>query len=328
MSSDARNIVVTATTSQSATDKQLVAFVGCVADRVFGDKDAESVVVFLEPSDNDQNVRSVALSRSRWESVKANPLSPSALVPGCEASGDITAPSTGGQSLDKDRTDFAERIDTLKRKGVGVEPYLKALQDWQSDVQQGAQESAREKMVRLTESVETQEKSLASRGSVRLKSTISQTVSLQPSRQNVVATMPVVHAQPKAVRDTDTQPQKLDDAYTIMQKYLGMSSINELHGSEQAVGDQLPLILAAKFLGPDCPDVDGPFLVERVRIALRIQELEHQRVQSSSYREYNQDKIEALVRTRNPRYAHQIADNIQYLERQIGVKELDRIRVR
>jgi hypothetical protein len=328
LSSDSRYIMVTATPNQSAADDQLRQFVSHVADRAFGDKDAELLVVFFESSGTDHNVRSVSVSRENWESMKSGPSSSSALAftPADEASDTFTP------ALDQQRIQLADRIETLKKKGVGVEPYLKVMQDYETDIRQGADQAAREKLASLSDSIDSQEKQLASRGTVRLRSSISQVVSVVPApsapHPTANAAHPVAQAPAPAAPAQSKQPDQPEDAYTLMKKYLGMSSINDLGGQEKTAADRLYLIIAAKSLGADCPDIDGPFLMERVRIALRIQELEHQRVQSYSYRDYNRDKIEALVRARNPRYMRQIAENIQYLERQIGVKELDRPHVR
>src|SRR6185437_4857795 len=55
LSVDSRYIVVTATANQSSTDDQLRALVNHVADQVFGDKDAELLVVIFEAAGIEHN---------------------------------------------------------------------------------------------------------------------------------------------------------------------------------------------------------------------------------------------------------------------------------
>jgi hypothetical protein len=345
-------IIATISVSQATSDSDLKKFAAELSARILGDPSShvDRLTVVYEGSAVDR-VKSISLDRTQWLAAKDKPDPPSQLeiIEGERATGDFkpaatavaTAASTNPYEnlpppeeviispaashappeVADQRAKIVSRLELLQKKGVGVHAYLAILNQSEENFKKGNMEAGKECLAKLDQDLKDQEKQLSTRSTVRLKSGVSQSVAFQslPPPPSIAPGQPAGAAGPGAPNLKAGTPTSDD----LWKTFMGNHSVTELKGSETSVATNLATTLLKSTLGDDCPN-DGPFLFERIRVATRIHELFVKRVDVSSYRMYNRDRIESLIQTKDPRALRMIADNIKYLERQLGLEQLEK----
>ncbi|HEY9790880.1 MAG TPA: hypothetical protein V6D22_10805 [Candidatus Obscuribacterales bacterium] len=346
-------IIASIAVSQATSDVDLRKFAAELAARILGDASShiDRLTVVYEGSAVDR-VKSICIERTQWLATKDSPNAASQLeiIEGERAVGDfkpttvaaampssnnpyenlpppdevvvLPAVSHAPPEVANQRAKIIERLELLQKKGVGVHPYMAILNESEENFKKGNMEAGKECLAKLDQDLKDQEKQLSSRSTVKLKSGVSQSVAFQtlPPPPSLVpgATAPAAAgaASPNLKAGTPTSDE-------LFRTFLGNHSVTELKGSETNVATTLATQLLKSTLGEDCPN-DGPFLFERIRVATRIHELFVKKVDVSSYRMFNRERIESLIQTKDPRSLRIIADNIKYLERQLGLEQLEK----
>jgi hypothetical protein len=349
-----KSIIANISVSLSTTDAELQKFAAELASRILvtGSQTPEQLVVVYEGSAVDR-IKSVSISRDQWQLIKDKPdpyrtlsvedgerafgdFKPAPVATTAEASTNPYAnlptddipitpmPSAAPAALTNQRTKILERLELLRKKGVGTQPYLAILSESEDAFKKGNVEAGKECLDRLDNSLKEQEKQLSSRSTIRLKTGVTQSVSLPAPP----TTAPPVAVSGATAPGGATRPGMIDlksghPEQDMFAAFLGNHSITEVKGTESQAAETIAKAVLGKALGVDCPN-DGPFLLERVRIGTRIHELDLKKMNVSSFRLYFHDNIEALILSKDPRTLKQIADNIKYLERQLGLDALDK----
>lgn len=352
--STGKDIIANVGVSEATSESDLRKFSADLAKRIFADASLPVArLVLVYEGEAIDRIKSVTITRDQWQSIKDKP-DPSAELTvelGERATGDFKPAETPAVAsanpyenafaaddemamvtpqlshappeLAAERAKILDRLETLHKKGVGTHPYLVILQESEDNFKKGNIEAGKECLARLDESLKDQEKQLASRSTVRLRTGVSQSVTLLPGVATTSAAAGV-GSSPANSRQPGAPNQKAEAGQSdLIMDLLGNHSITELKGTESQAMETVARVVLTKTLGVDCPN-DGPFLVERIRIGTRLHELDQRHVNVRPYREYDRDMVESLIQSKDPRVLRQIADHIAYLERQIGLEQFDK----
>jgi hypothetical protein len=191
-----------------------------------------------------------------------------------------------------ERARVAGRIDVLKAKGVGVNPFVDELSKIDDQYKRADVAGATNALTRLDDSISQQEKA-------RQDAQVALASRPAPSVQMVA---------PKGAPARSIEAARPNE------------SIANFNGNVDDFVDKMVTQIVSKELGQYVPH-KGPFMVERFRIAKRIHELEDQRMNVSGYANLYK-KMEDIVASRDARRLPELSMNVQYLQQQLGLAQL------
>jgi hypothetical protein len=201
--------------------------------------------------------------------------------------------SMAGSKFQSDRTRLAERIDSLRTKGVGVTPFVQELSRIDDLYKHGGVAQASSSLSKLDETLTAQEKYRVEMQATAAHNSRIQPASYSGSAGHVVAAVAAVNA----------------------------SSVADYHGSMDGFVEQMINSAVSKEVGAYMP-VKGPFLIERFRIAKRIHELELQRTRVDGYACLWRN-MEDVVAAKDPRRLSELNNDVRYLQSQLGLAQLE-----
>ncbi|HEY9719635.1 MAG TPA: hypothetical protein V6C69_19305 [Trichormus sp.] len=196
---------------------------------------------------------------------------------------------TTAAGIDKyqiERAKVVSRIEALRAKGVGVAPYVQEIIRIDDVYTHGG--DAVSMVSRLDNSVTEQEKA-------------------RQDMQNLVAghSQPAVAAAPAA---------RAAGARSDL-------SVADYNGSMDGFVQQMVNSFVTKEVGQWVPR-KGPFMIERLRIARRIHELEGKNVRVDGLGNLYRN-MEDVVATQDPRRLSELSTDIRYLQSQLGLSQLE-----
>jgi hypothetical protein len=201
-------------------------------------------------------------------------------------------------SYQTERSKVVARIQALQAKRVGIQPFYTEL-------------------ARIDELYKESDLSKASASIARLNNILTE-------QENQLKAFQPGGAQAKLKGNVSQNAKPFDivNAPTPTQDLLGGNrAISDYSGTDVDLAKQVIKTIIARELGQDSP-LEGPFLLERLRIARRMQELEKSGMKIDGYRYFLRQKIEALVASRDVKRMTELRDNIIYMQQQMGLPEL------
>ncbi len=209
--------------------------------------------------------------------------------------------NAAGSNFRSDRTRLVTRLQALEKKGVGVKLYNAELLKADESFNQSDFVKANETLSKLAKLIDEQE--------TRLKTAAAPpTNALQLAHAALTGNGPVV--------GLGNRSSAAEYAARMGVK----GSLGDFSGSSDAYYDEVARQMLARELG-DLAPIEGAFRLERFRLAKKIQELKNQGAQVDSYRIFYR-KIEDLAASKDPRKIAELRDNIQYLQKQLGLSQL------
>lgn len=176
------------------------------------------------------------------------------------------------------------RIQNLEHRGAGTKPFLATLAQADSEFKNGQTIKAQASLYKLEEPIAGQESQLSLRAA-------RNTASSNPR-------LAAGHGDPRA------------------------SGTANFQGTADAYYDEVAKSILQRELG-DLAPCDGPFRLERFRIGKRLQELRQRGVSiDANLTLYRRTEELAAVANKNPRRLPELSDNIRYMEKQLGLTEL------
>jgi hypothetical protein len=198
---------------------------------------------------------------------------------------------TTAAGIDKyqiERAKVVARIESLRAKGVGVTPYVQEIIRADDVYTHGG--DAVSMISRLDNSVTEQEKA-------------------RQDMQNIVAG----HGQPAAGAAPAAHPATGASAADL--------SVADYNGSMDGFVQQMVNSFITKEVGQWVPR-KGPFMIERLRIARRIHELEAKNVRVDGLGNLYRN-MEDVVAAQDPRRLSELSTDIRYLQSQLGLSQLE-----
>ncbi len=209
--------------------------------------------------------------------------------------------NAAGANFRSDRTKLATRLQALEKKGVGVKLYNAELLKADESFNQADFVKANETLSKLAKLVDEQE--------TRLKTAAAPpTNAFQSAHAALTGSSPVV--------GLGNRSSAAEYAARMGVK----GNLGDFSGSSDAYYDEVARQMLARELG-DLAPIEGAFRLERFRLAKKIQELKNQGTRVDSYRIFYR-KIEDLAASKDPRKIAELRDNIQYLQKQLGLSQL------
>ncbi len=200
-----------------------------------------------------------------------------------------------------DRTKLATRLQALEKKGVGVKLYSAELLKADESFNQSDLVKANETLAKLAKLIDEQE--------ARFKTAAAPSTSAPQSAHLAVSgSTPVVGMGNRS------------SAAEYASRMGVKGTLGSFSGSSDAYYDEVARQMLSRELG-DLAPIEGAFRLERFRLAKKIQEMQTQGARVDSYRMFYR-KIEDLAASKDPRKIAELRDNIQYLQKQLGLSQL------
>jgi len=203
----------------------------------------------------------------------------------------VTAQATTTDKYQVERAKVVARIEALRAKGVGVTPFVQEISRIDDTYTHGG-----DALTMIS----------------KLDSTLTEQEKNRQEMQKVASTRTVNRMQPAAynVRGTRTAATSGSDI-----------AVGDYNGSMDGFVSQMINTFVTKEVGQWVPR-KGPFMVERLRIARRIHELEGQSVRVDGVGNLYRN-MEGVVATQDPRRLGELSMDIKYLQSQLGLSQLE-----
>jgi hypothetical protein len=203
------------------------------------------------------------------------------------------------------RKKLVERIKWLESKGVGVKPFFDQLSQIDGLYSHGDSTTASAATARLVSTVSEHEQIIKQKA-------------LTASRSAATAAPPQMSSAKQAAMEHMLAEMRAKGA---SQKQIN-DALADFQGTSDAYYDEVARTMLQHELG-DLAPCEGPFRMERFRIAKKIQELRNGGVSTASFVSYYRKlEDEAGEAQKDPRRLAEMADNIRYMDKQLGLSEL------
>jgi len=199
----------------------------------------------------------------------------------------LSASANNSDKYQIERAKVVARVESLRAKGVGVTPFVQEIIRADDVYTHGG--DAVSLLSRLDNSVSEQEKA-------------------RQEMQSLVAT----HAQPAANGTRSAHPATASATDL---------SVADYNGSMDGFVQQMVNSFVTKEVGQWVPR-KGPFMIERLRIARRIHELEGKNVRVDGVGNLYRN-MEDVVAAQDPRRLAELSTAIRYLQSQLGLSQLE-----
>lgn len=241
---------------------------------------------------DDSFVTSVAMSAA--EQANSSGYAPAPASYGAMTVAAASSIKSSNSQFQAERAKVAGRIEVLKAKGVGINPFVDELSKIDDQYKRADVGGATLALQRLDSVIDEQEKA-------------------RKEAQTALANRPAPSAQVVA-------PKAAPGGRQLAAAAPGGSVITQFNGTTDDFVDQVVNQIVNKELGQFVPH-KGPFMVERFRIAKRLKELEDQRMNVNGYATMYRN-MEDIVASKDGRRLNELSMNVQYLQQQLGLAQL------
>lgn len=201
------------------------------------------------------------------------------------------AASAGSDKYQIERAKVVARVESLRAKGVGVAPYVQEI-------------------IRIDEVYTHGGDAVAMIG--RLDSSVTEQEKARQDMQNVITS----HGQPATGAARANR-----SAASVAAPAAADASVADYNGSMDGFVQQMVNSFITKEVGQWVPR-RGPFMIERLRIARRIHELEAKNVRVDGLGNLYRN-MEDVVAAQDPRRLSELSTDIRYLQSQLGLSQLE-----
>ncbi|HEY9718140.1 MAG TPA: hypothetical protein V6C69_11760 [Trichormus sp.] len=221
-----------------------------------------------------------------------------------KAASPVATQGVGSGDYPTKRKRLVERIKWLESKGVGVKPFFDQLSRIDGLYSHGDSTTASTAMAHLVSTVSEHEQIIKQKSLTAARPVTAAAPQMSSAKQ---AAMQQMLAEMKAKGASQKQ---INDA------------LADFQGTSDAYYDEIARTMLQHELG-DLAPCEGPFRMERFRIAKKIQELRNSGAKTAGFVSYYRKlEDEAAEAQKDPRRLAEMADNIRYMNKQLGLSEL------
>jgi len=299
--------------AERADEPSLRKTAGQIAQALSSDQVVHGKPLKVVCCDQAHGARSLTLSADQLNAGAANTV---AVFVGEQAVGarvaaaQVAASVSGSGTFQSQRVKLVERIKALEGKGVGVKPFFDEVSRIDGLYSHGDTAGATAALGRLGSTVAEHEQI------IKTKSVVAARPAGAPAAA-AAAAAPMSSAKQAAMQQMLSQMR----AQGASQKQID-TALTNFQGTSDEYYDEIARTMLQHELG-DLAPCEGPFRMERFRIAKKIQELRVTSVNTAGFTSFYRKLEEmAVIAAKDPRKIAEMADNVRYMEKQLGLSEL------